>query len=115
MVEHLISFIIDSCLPKDSDICLQNSHGWDSSYNCANSIKYCSSYAKDLRRCCPDSCQTGQFSEEECKNVNSHGFCIYPNEAQCESNGMICNIFITTFWYNHSQNRVIIPFILIYL
>ena len=42
-------------------------------------------YAKDMKRCCPDSCGTGALSEEECYALGGWGNCIYPNEAQCSS------------------------------
>ena len=73
---------------KDSDTCLQTSPGWSDYYICnsTESTKYCNMmYAKDMKRCCPDSCGTGALSEEECYALGGWGNCIYPNEAQCSS------------------------------
>ena len=75
----------EGCKPKDSDACLQASPAWSTSYTCSNSIRYCFSYVKDMRRCCPESCGvgTGVFTEDECNAVDGPGVCTYPNEAQC--------------------------------
>ena len=81
--------IIDFCTPKDSNECLKESPGWDSSYNCLNSIQYCTEYGKDMMRCCPDSCNTGIFTEEDCNNFGGAGNCIYPNQAQCYIGGRL--------------------------
>ena len=77
--------ISEGCQPKDSDACLQASPAWSTSYTCSNSIRYCFSYVKDMRRCCPESCGvgTGVFTEDECNAVGGPGVCTYPNEAQC--------------------------------
>ena len=79
----------DTCIPKDSNECLQSSPDWGAAYNCANSVTYCSSYGKDMRRCCPDSCNTGTFTEQDCISFGGSGRCIYPNDAQCYSKGML--------------------------
>jgi len=71
------------CQPKDSDACLQASPGWSTSFTCSNSIGYCTSYGKDMRRCCPESCATGVFTEQDCIAFSGSGACTYPNEAQC--------------------------------
>ena len=36
-----------------------------------------------MRRCCPDSCNTGNFTKEDCLRFGGAGTCIYPNDAQC--------------------------------
>ena len=77
----------ESCVPSDSNKCLQDSPDWGIAYNCGNSIEYCSSYGKDMRRCCPDSCNTGIFTAEDCEAFNGNGTCIYPNLAQCHIGG----------------------------
>ena len=80
-------FLGDTCKVKDSDACIQEA--WGSSYKCSTASKgYCTSYAKDMRRCCPDSCETGPLTEEACNNLKStSGTCTYPNDAQCEIEG----------------------------
>ena len=72
-----------ACRPRDDDHCLQTSPGWYDSYKCATSIEYCISYEKDMRRCCPESCNTGIFTEYDCISSGRSGTCIYPNNAQC--------------------------------
>jgi len=71
-----------SC-PTDNDLCLQESPNWGSSCTCSNSIGYCISWAKDMKRCCPDSCGTGRFTESQCLAHSGDGTCTYPNGAQC--------------------------------
>lgn len=78
------------CKPKDNDACLQSSDGWSTSYTCENSKgSYCESWAKDMRRCCPESCKkenpenTLKFTEEDCNKFPGDGTCTYPNKAQC--------------------------------
>lgn len=73
----------DGCKVKDDDVCLQNSPSWKSSYTCATSTGYCSSWAKDMRRCCPISCNSGHFTHVDCLISNGKGACRYPNDAQC--------------------------------
>ena len=71
------------CTPVDSDACLRSSSGWRG-YSCSNSIKYCDSWSKDVRRCCPESCNnTIAFTETVCKESKGRGICKYPNNAQC--------------------------------
>ena len=84
-------YLIDSdlCSPKDNNACLQESVGWDPSYTCSSSTQYCSSFGKDMRRCCPDSCGTGVFSPEDCISFDGKGTCAYPNGAQCYESGNI--------------------------
>ena len=36
-----------------------------------------------MKRCCPTSCGTGEFTESDCYADNSKGTCTYPNDAQC--------------------------------
>ena len=66
---------------KDSNICLQNSNGWDISYNCNGSVKWCKTWAKDMNRCCPETCNvTRQFNESVCEELEEdvNGSCVYP-------------------------------------
>ena len=37
-----------------------------------------------MRRCCPESCNTGIFTEEDCNNSIGKGSCDYPNAAQSQ-------------------------------
>ena len=86
-----LGLLSDVCKPRDSDSCLQASPDWSSSYNCKTSISYCDSWGRDMRRCCPESCnasdlfegRTGVFTEDDCLSFDGLGSCTYPNEAQC--------------------------------
>jgi len=73
----------EACQPKDSDVCLQTSPKWSKNYKCATSKGYCTTWGKDLRRCCPESCGTGAFLEMHCNAFSGSGTCVYPNQAQC--------------------------------
>ena len=78
------------CKTKDSDSCLQKSPGWSKSYTCENSRGYCTTWSKDLKRCCPKACKnTEPFTEYECRVTKGKGSCTYPNDAQCSVNGKI--------------------------
>ena len=68
----------------DSDSCLQKSEGWGESYNCSGvGMWECLWYAKDTQRCCPNTCQLMQFTEEECDSTWSDGTCTYPHDVEC--------------------------------
>ena len=88
-----MNFLIDilgdyDCETSDSDSCLQGSPGWSSSYTCTNSKGYCKRWMKDMKRCCPKTCEnTKPFTEYECRVAKGKGTCIYPNEAQCPLDG----------------------------
>ena len=79
-------FLREACIVNDSDACLQASPGW-TGYSCNTSTLYCSSWGKDMRRCCPNSCGTGVFTEEDCFLYDGAGECTYPNSAQCHVDG----------------------------
>ena len=81
-----ITVLIEPCQPRDSDSCLGSSPEWESHHICANNIYWCFPYAKDMHRCCPESCNTGPLTENECNALSASGTCIYPNSAQCPSN-----------------------------
>ena len=70
------------CKAKDSDACLKASGENWSKYTCSKSTKWCKSWGKDMKRCCPESCETESFSESDCKEDGGKGNCKYPNEAQ---------------------------------
>jgi len=70
-----------TCKSKDNDKCLQLSKHWGASYTCAKSTGYCTSWAKDMHRCCPEACGTGPLSEAECNALSASGSCVYPNHA----------------------------------
>ena len=36
-----------------------------------------------MKRCCPEACKTGKFTEYDCNSAKGSGTCIYPNVAQC--------------------------------
>ena len=42
-----------------------------------------SALKRDARRCCPETCGTGELTETECNNLGGGGSCTYPNLAQC--------------------------------
>merc|ERR1719337_548086 len=71
------------CVPKDSDSCLQASDSRFATETCESAARYCSSYRKDLNRCCPETCGTGALSKWQCEANGGAGTCTYPNEAQC--------------------------------
>ena len=76
------------CLKKDNDVCLQDSPHWGPSYTCTNSKQWCSSWGKDMRRCCPNICNSGQFTEEDCNSFSCGsesfcGTCEYPIDLEC--------------------------------
>ena len=74
------------CVIKDDDKCLQKSPGWSISYKCKTSTQYCNSWAKDMKRCCPDTCKSGEFTEVDCRLSKGLGTCIYPSVSQgCKS------------------------------
>jgi len=66
----------------DSDTCLQQSSNWSASSVCAGNEIYCTSYDKDMHRCCPLTCGTGELTEAECNALTGTGDCTYPNDAQ---------------------------------
>lgn len=85
---------------RDSDACLQDStgHNFDG-YTCAtatsngNDRSWCTSYARDMQRCCPQSCGTGVLTPNACARLTPNtGDCTYTyhdngydNDAQkCE-------------------------------
>ena len=93
------------CKAKDSDTCLKAAGTNWSKYTCSSSTKWCTSWAKDMKRCCPESCGvTGIFTESHCKEFGGKGSCIYPNEAQPDETqcnrgkaNSIASIILTVF------------------
>ena len=85
------------CTPLDSDRCLRNTQDWGDSRTCQWAAKeqksknYCTTWAKDMRRCCPQACGTGYFTKHDCDLSKSSGTCIYPNDAQCLEDGKFPN------------------------
>ena len=77
------------CKTHDSDKCLKQSpNGEWRNWNCIQAKGYCNSWAKDVRRCCPITCEnTAPFDNIQCEASNSKGVCMYPNDAQCPSSG----------------------------
>ena len=80
----------------DSDECLAKTPGWgDMTYSwgeferdCKYAKKHCDTWAKDARRCCPETCNEGlALTKDQCKALNSKGTCIYPLENQCTNRG----------------------------
>ena len=85
---HINHFDFTECLPTDSDECLANTPQWGPTKDCAYAKKYCDTWAKDARRCCPETCKTGVLTEDQCKALNSKGTCIYPLKNQCTNRGI---------------------------
>ena len=75
--------------PRDDDNCLQTSPQWSEYSTCSSRTWYCESWGKDMRRCCPVSCTSGVFTEEDCLAYAGDGTCIYPNDAQCQGKGTL--------------------------
>ena len=71
----------------DNDICLQNAEGWGEGKSCSESMGIlgynCYSWAKDTKRCCPNTCNSIQFTEEECNSNDEDGTCTYPHIFTC--------------------------------
>ena len=84
---HRPFFPLIECEPTDSDECLKNSPEWSNSRVCSGVKSYCDSWAKDVRRCCPQTCGTGLLTESQCKALDSKGTCTYPAENQCPNGG----------------------------
>ena len=88
----VLSYLIsEKCYPKDSDACLSASPTLAST-TCAVAVAkdngfWCLQYGKNLRRCCPEACKTGTFTEADCNSFPGIGVCTYPNDAQCLENG----------------------------
>ena len=81
------SLILDYCQRKDNDLCLQESPEWGTYATCINSDMYCESYAKDMKRCCPETCNSSDFTQKDCKHDTGSGTCIYSNSTNCEIKG----------------------------
>ena len=82
------------CEPTDSDECLTITPNWDENRDCAFAKSYCDSWAKDARRCCPQTCGTGLLTKSQCNALDSKGTCIYPAENQCPNRGTQIRFFI---------------------
>ena len=81
-------------MPVDSDECLRRSPEWNNQRTCENAIQRypdsCQTWARDMRRCCPQTCGTGKFTELDCNTwTTGGGDCIYPNTAQCDKKGFV--------------------------
>lgn len=72
---------------KDNDTCLQKSPGWGDGYTCQSDKSSCTKWGRDMMRCCPDSCKTGQFNEELCNELPAKGKCDYTNAEHCPPKG----------------------------
>ena len=83
-----IIFRLIECVPRDDDECLANTPSWGPTKDCAYAKKYCASWAKDARRCCPETCGSGLLTETQCKALDSKGECIYPAKNQCPNEGI---------------------------
>ena len=74
-------------MPRNNDECLKTSDGWSDEKCKDQSLSLCEdkkgSWAKDMRRCCPEKCGTGILTKDMCDALISSGTCTYPNAAQC--------------------------------
>merc|ERR1712136_489650 len=71
------------CQVQDNDACIQQE--WGNSYTCASVARYCDSYAKSMYRCCPETCEAGELTEDDCNalsNVRARGNCDYADNPQ---------------------------------
>merc|ERR1719373_1529982 len=72
------------CQVQDNDACI--SQVWNG-YTCASVAQYCDSQAKDMYRCCPETCVAGELNEADCNALsqyanNPRGNCDYANNPQ---------------------------------
>ena len=69
---------------KDSDICLQELELWGEGQTCKENAQYCDDWAKDMKRCCPETCKLNHtFTEQICIDYGEdiakvNGTCKYP-------------------------------------
>merc|ERR1712131_238921 len=71
------------CQVQDNDACIQQE--WGNSHTCASLAQYCDSYAKNMYRCCPETCEAGELNEDDCNalsNVRARGNCDYASNPQ---------------------------------
>ena len=84
-ISHLASVL------RDSDECLSSTPNWGPNDKCEGSESMCEdkpgSWAKDVRRCCPELCGTGILTKDMCEALVSRGTCTYPNAAQGSGEG----------------------------
>ena len=82
--QYKIFLIEEDCTLFDSDKCLSSSPLWEEDSSCADFTRLCEIWDKDMKRCCPHSCQSTQpFTESNCNNSTGKGTCTYPNH-QCD-------------------------------
>ena len=65
---------------KDSDECLRNEKDWGPDSRCQNSVKHCDTWAKDMKRCCPETCEVAdKFTIGDCHKLGADvkGRCVY--------------------------------------
>ena len=78
-------------MPRNSDECLASTPNWGPGSRCDGAGSMCvdrsGSWAKDVRRCCPETCGTGILTKDMCEALVSKGTCTYPNAAQCSEEG----------------------------
>ena len=87
--DNIFRYWLDACVQKDDDNCLKSSPNFGDPYTCANSIQYCSEYPKDMKRCCPESCDSGIFTRDDCNSAKGIGDCNYTNITQCHTKGCV--------------------------
>ena len=71
---------------KDSDECLRKSSwDWGPDSSCRTSAKHCDTWAKDMKRCCPETCKVAdKFTNSDCQKlgVDIKGRCKYPFKTE---------------------------------
>jgi len=79
---------------RTDDQCLQQSWGWGPTYTCAASTVWCTSWGKDMHRCCPDACAVERVCNvEDCNLAGRFGTC---DNFQCGPGGSGCNSMTPT-------------------
>merc|ERR1712060_617595 len=68
---------------EDSDQCLNEA--WKASFGswtCSGATRFCSSWDKDMHRCCPQACNVDLIcAEAACLALSGKGECTFPNPA----------------------------------
>ena len=65
-----------------------------------------------MKRCCPESCNSGAFTEAQCEADNSIGTCIYPNKAQCHTRKLQISIRTKLKPPKELYNIIFLPYII---
>ena len=81
---HILSVTFGGCVPTDDEECLAETTVFTGTWaNCTKVKEYCREWAKDLYRCCPQTCGTGRLNDTQCHALEGKGRCIYPAKNLC--------------------------------